>query len=58
MSPTIIELSAVARSFDGVGCKPAPFLYRATVTSFSLFDADGHVYGLFNISYGVGNARK
>lgn len=42
---------------EGVGCKQLPPLPHKTsiLTSIS---TDGHLYGAFNVAYGLGSARK
>ena len=56
VSPLTAELAAVTRQLPGVGCK---FEHTSAVTtSASDFFSDAHVYGAFNIAYGIGSARE
>ena len=56
VSPLTAELAAVTRQLPGVGCK---FEHTpAITTSMSDLFSDAHVYGAFNIAYGIGSARK
>ncbi|KAJ7630485.1 MFS general substrate transporter [Roridomyces roridus] len=51
ISPVMAEFAAVARGIDGVGCEPY-FCRLRTFDSCS----DGHVYGAFNLVYGIGTS--
>ncbi len=59
MSPLTAELAAVSRAHVGVGCAYLFSRMRACGRcSTPRSDSDAHVYGAFNLSYGIGAAGK
>lgn len=55
VSPLTAELADVVRNVNGIGCKS---WYYGTITCWlaDLYYEDGHVYGFFNMAFGVGSA--
>lgn len=55
ITPVTIELAVVSRGIQGVGCKSFPLRSIVLIHADNTF-ADAHVYGAFNIAYGIGGA--
>ncbi len=51
MSPLTVELASVARSINGIGCA---WTRGITLSVNNLLYLDAHVYGAFNLAYGIG----
>ena len=53
ISPVTAELATVSRNIDGVGCASLPLRVLIEVLTVQKIP-DAHVYGAFNLVYGIG----
>lgn len=55
ISPLTAELAAISRGVEGVGCKDTRI---CCLTILDVIFTDAHIYGAFNMAYGIGSAGE